>query len=188
MAVAPNKTVQNSLEALHRLRVRKVRASQEVLDHVEFLQEKGVNLKTKMGDEFWPFLEQLTAAALDLGRDDIAEECLGQLNERFPDSPRVQILFGMRREASGDLTGALKLYDAILEVDEAHAGIWKRRVAVYRQLGDTKRAAEDLCRYLDTFYTDVEGWLELADLYASRYELSAQSFLLPPLPLSPCSF
>ncbi|KAG8912355.1 hypothetical protein FRC00_004693, partial [Tulasnella sp. 408] len=121
MAIAPNKTVQGSLEALHRLRVRKVRASQEVLDHVEFLQEKGVNLKTKMGDEFWAFLEQLTAAALDLGRDDIAEECLGQLNERFPDSPRVQILYGMRREASGDLTGALKLYDAILEVDEAHA-------------------------------------------------------------------
>ncbi|KAG9034803.1 hypothetical protein FS837_002114, partial [Tulasnella sp. UAMH 9824] len=51
MAVAPNKTVQDSLEALHRLRVRKVRASQEVLEHVEFLQDKGVNLKTKMGDE-----------------------------------------------------------------------------------------------------------------------------------------
>ncbi|KIO33142.1 hypothetical protein M407DRAFT_65759, partial [Tulasnella calospora MUT 4182] len=88
------------------------------------------------------------------------------------------VLYGMRREAAGDLTGALKLYDAILEVDEAHTGIWKRRVAVYRQLGDTKRAAEDLCRYLDTFYTDVEGWLELADLYASRYELSR--FQVPP--------
>ncbi|KAG9038739.1 hypothetical protein FS837_001192 [Tulasnella sp. UAMH 9824] len=146
----------------------------------------------------WAFLEQLTAAALELGRDDIAEaygveydprsqlqECIGQLNERFPDSPRVQILYGMRREASGDLTGALKLYDAILEVDEAHAGIWERRVAVYRQLGDTKRAAEDLCRYLDTFYTDIEGWLELADLYASRYELSAQSFPPPFPPFSP---
>ncbi|KAG9034366.1 hypothetical protein FS837_002225, partial [Tulasnella sp. UAMH 9824] len=128
----------------------------------------------------WAFLEQLTAAALDLGRDDIAEECIGQLNERFPDSPRVQILFGMRREASGDLTGALKLYDAILEVDEAHAGIWKRRVAVYRQLGDTKRAAEDLCRYLDTFYTDVEGWLELADLYRSSLQALSHAMLLAP--------
>ncbi len=49
-------------------------------------------------------------------------------------------------------------------------GIWKRRIAVFRQLGDTKHAVEDLCQYLDTFYTDVEGWLELADLYASRYE------------------
>ncbi|KAG8945228.1 hypothetical protein FRC04_001134 [Tulasnella sp. 424] len=170
--MAAPKTIQTSLETLHRLRVRKVRASQEVLDHVEFLQEKGVNLKTKMGDDYWSFLEQLTAASLDLGRDDVAEDCLNQLNERFPDSPRVQVLYGMRREAAGDLAGALKLYDAILEVEEAHVGIWKRRVAVYRQLGDTKRAVDDLCHYLDTFYTDVEGWLELADLYASRYELS----------------
>ncbi|KAG8985955.1 hypothetical protein FRB90_004347, partial [Tulasnella sp. 427] len=174
------KTVQSSLETLHRLRVRKVRASQQVLDHVEFLQEKKVNLKTKLGDEYWSFLEQLAAASLDLGRDDIADDCLNQLNDRFPDSPRVQVLYGMRREAQGDLMGALKLYDAILEVDEAHAGIWKRRVAVFRQLGDTKRAVEDLCQYLDTFYTDVEGWLELADLYASSLQALSHATLLAP--------
>jgi len=41
---------------------------------------------------------------------------------------------------------------------------------VYRQLNDTPKAVEDLARYLDTFYTDVEGWLELADLYAVSYQ------------------
>jgi len=71
----------------------------------------------------------------------------------------------MRKEASGKLDQALKLYDAILEVEDANAGIWKRRIAVYKQLGDTRRTVEDLCAYLDTFYTDVEGWLELADTY-----------------------
>jgi tetratricopeptide (TPR) repeat protein len=94
----------------------------------------------------------------------------------------------MRREAAGKLDDALKLYDLILELDDSNAvgntrdtrsiplwltlrqGIWKRRVAVFKQLGDTKSAVEDLCAYLDTFYTDVEGWLELADLYASQYE------------------
>jgi len=45
-------------------------------------------------------------------------------------------------------------------------GVWKRRIATYKQLGDTQKAIEDLCAYLDTFYTDVEGWLEVADLYA----------------------
>lgn len=41
---------------------------------------------------------------------------------------------------------------------------------MYKQLGDTKAAVEDLCAYLDTFYTDVEGWLELAELYSSQFE------------------
>jgi len=36
---------------------------------------------------------------------------------------------------------------------------------VYRQLGETQKAVEDLCDYLETFYTDLEGWLELTDLY-----------------------
>lgn len=130
----------------------------------------------------------------------------------------------MRREAAGKLEEALKIYDLILDVEEANAvsglsfppclarltvtfptyhqlphcprgpsqrrpensrssghsttgppfcyqqGIWKRRVAVYRQLGETQLAAEDLCEYLDTCYTDVEGWLELADIYSSAKE------------------
>lgn len=51
-------------------------------------------------------------------------------------------------------------------LSSAPQGIWKRRVAVYKQMGDTQKAVEDLCAYVDTFYTDVEGWLELAELYA----------------------
>ena len=45
--------------------------------------------------------------------------------------------------------------------------IWKRRISIYRRTGKIDKAAHELSQYLDTFYTDVEGWLELADIYAS---------------------
>jgi hypothetical protein len=34
-------------------------------------------------------------------------------------------------------------------------------------MGKYEKAVEELSEFLDTFYTDVEGWLELADIYSS---------------------
>ena len=34
-------------------------------------------------------------------------------------------------------------------------------------MGKLDKVVDELSRFLDTFYTDVEGWLELADIYAS---------------------
>ena len=34
-------------------------------------------------------------------------------------------------------------------------------------MGQVDKAVSELSQYLDTFYTDIEGWLELADIYAS---------------------
>lgn len=45
--------------------------------------------------------------------------------------------------------------------------IWKRRISVLRRTGKIDKAVQELSQYLDTFYTDVEGWLELADIYAT---------------------
>jgi len=45
--------------------------------------------------------------------------------------------------------------------------IWKRRISVLRRTGKVEKAVNELVQFLDTFYTDVEGWLELADIYAS---------------------
>jgi hemerythrin len=38
------------------------------------------------------------------------------------------------------------------------------------------KAVEELNEYLDTFYTDSEGWMELADIYSSCH----QSVSFPP--------
>jgi hypothetical protein len=45
--------------------------------------------------------------------------------------------------------------------------IWKRQISVYRRMGKVEKAVDELSQFLDTFYTDVEGWLELTDIYSS---------------------
>ncbi|KAG8680729.1 hypothetical protein FRC08_016088 [Ceratobasidium sp. 394] len=50
--------------------------------------------------------------------------------------------------------------------DESCVPIRKRLIATLRSLGKLTEATEELTKYLDTFYADVEGWMELADIYA----------------------
>lgn len=44
---------------------------------------------------------------------------------------------------------------------------WRRQVAVLRRMGKTEDAVNELRSLLDTFCNDLEGWLELADIYSS---------------------
>ena len=44
---------------------------------------------------------------------------------------------------------------------------WRRKAGVLRKSGKIDKAVEELSAMLDTFYTEVEGWIELADIYAS---------------------
>lgn len=48
--------------------------------------------------------------------------------------------------------------------------MWKRQISVLKRLGKTESAVDELSKLVDTFYTDVEAWLELADLYVSLYQ------------------
>ncbi|KAF8578835.1 TPR-like protein [Ramaria rubella] len=166
-----------AMEQLATWRVRGIRASEQVVEQGIVVLEHG-KLK-KMGDEAWSFLEQLTLASLDTGRLDIADDCLEQLTEEFAGSPRVECLKGMRIEADGNPVEALEFYEAALRDDDTNAALWKRQIAVLRGRGPQTihRAVEELTKYLDTFYTDVEAWLELADIYdgLNLYTLSLQA-------------
>ncbi|EEB88136.1 hypothetical protein MPER_14194, partial [Moniliophthora perniciosa FA553] len=77
------------------------------------------------------------------------------------------VLAGIRIEASEAAELALKFYDDILKEDSSNAAIWKRRISVLRRTGKVEKCVEDLKQYLDTFYNDLEAWLELADIYSS---------------------
>jgi len=137
-----------------------------------------------MGDEAWGFLEQLALASLDVGRLDIADECLEQLMEEFPGSPRVECLKGLRIEADNKPLEAYHFYEAALQEDETNVVLWKRQIAVLRSQGSQSilNAVDLLTKYLDTFYTDVVAWIELADIYASlnlyTHSLQALSHVL----------
>ncbi|KIJ43821.1 hypothetical protein M422DRAFT_75479 [Sphaerobolus stellatus SS14] len=169
--------VATALERLATWRSRGTRASEQTVKHGLTVLEDG-GLK-KLGDEAWNFLEQLTLASLDIGRLDIADECLEQLTEGFPGSPRVECLKGLRIEADNKPIEAIRFYEAALQEDDTNAALWKRKIAVLRSLGsqNVSQAVEELTIYLDTFYTDVEAWIELADVYAelNLYSLSLQA-------------
>ncbi|OAX34477.1 TPR-like protein [Rhizopogon vinicolor AM-OR11-026] len=168
-------SLQSALEQLAAHRIKNTRASQDVFRNgLLVLQKKGLK---KLGDDGWTFLEQLTLASIDVGRLDIADQCLQLIADKFPNSPRVDCLTGIRIEATEPPETALKYYADILEADSANAGIWKRRISVLRRTGKVEKAVNELVQFLDTFYTDVEGWLELADIYATcnQYEHSLQA-------------
>jgi hypothetical protein len=45
--------------------------------------------------------------------------------------------------------------------------IWKRKVSILKRVGKIDKAVEELSGLLDVFYSDVDGWVELCDLYMS---------------------
>lgn len=70
-------------------------------------------------------------------------------------------------EATEPANTVLAYYDKLLKAEPTNVAVWKRRISVFRRLGWIDKAVEELNQLLDTFYTDLEGWLELADLYSS---------------------
>lgn len=164
-----------ALQKLATYRSHNTRASQEIFERgVGLLKSNATN---KMGDEGWAFLEQLALASLDVGRIDIADRCLKLLTEKFPGSPRVECLTGIRMEATESPEVVNKYYDELLAADSSNEAVWKRKISILRKRGFVAAAVEELSEFLDTFYTDVEGWLELADIYTScnQYTFALQA-------------
>lgn len=52
-------------------------------------------------------------------------------------------------------------------IEPIHQAAWKRKISILRRIGKTDKAVDELSNFLDTYYTDVEGWLELADIYST---------------------
>ena len=50
----------------------------------------------------------------------IIKTCLERLEKRFPQSPRVELLLGMKYEAEKKLDQALTIYENILNQDETN--------------------------------------------------------------------
>ncbi|KAF9045598.1 tetratricopeptide repeat domain 35 [Panaeolus papilionaceus] len=183
-------SLQNALQELASFRSNNTRKSQEAFEKGLIVLKAGANVN--LGDEGWAFLEQLALAAIDVGRLDVADQCLKQLTVKFPESPRVDVLTGIRMEATESTSKVLQYYDELLKIDSANAAVWKRRISVLRRSGQIEKAVEELTELLDTFYTDVEGWLELADIYSScnQYSsaLQALSHALLLTPQNPFTF
>ncbi|KAH9077702.1 TPR-like protein [Lactarius deliciosus] len=179
--------VASALQRLANYRTKNSRTSREIFESgVVVFRNDALH---KLGDDSWQFLESLALAAVDVGRVDVAEACLKHLSAKFPESPRVQCLEGILKEATEDPEVALAFYQSLLEADPSSLAVWKRQISVLRRLGRTETAVDELSKLVDTFYTDVEAWLELADLYISLYQyasaLQALSHVLLLAPQNP---
>ncbi|KAF9259910.1 TPR-like protein [Marasmius fiardii PR-910] len=167
-----SQSLPTALKTLANYRAHNTRASQDVLAKGSAIIRNG-RAAAKLGDDVWAFLEQVFLAAIDVGNLELADECLHKLSDKFPGSTRVDVLAGIRIEASESPEVALKFYDEILKEDSANAAVWKRRISVLRRSGKIDKAVEELKEYLDTFYNDLEAWVELADIYSSCYQYSS---------------
>ncbi|TFY63849.1 hypothetical protein EVJ58_g3009 [Rhodofomes roseus] len=180
----------NSLQKLASYRQRQSETLKEALTKGVGLLKSGAY--TKRGDEGWDNLEKLYLAALDQGDTEVADQCLQLILDAFPGSPRADVLQGLRMESTEPPEVALKFYEELLEADETNAAVWRRKAAVLRKMGKVDKAVEELSSMLDTFYTDVGGWLELADIYSSctqyTHALQALSHALILAPQSPFYF
>ncbi|KAF7366539.1 TPR-REGION domain-containing protein [Mycena sanguinolenta] len=156
-------SLSSALDKLATFRTNNSRSSQETFKNASIVLKSAKQL----GDDGWAVLEQLFLASVDIGRLDVADECLKQLADRFPESPRVDVLTGIRMEATEPPDVVLQYYGQLLDAQSANAAIWKRKISVLRRTGKIEKAVEELSQLLDTFYTDVEGWLELADIYTT---------------------
>ncbi|KAH9000545.1 TPR-like protein [Lactarius hatsudake] len=182
--------VASALQRLANYRTKNSRTSREIFESgVVVFRNDALH---KLGDDSWQFLESLALAAVDVGRVDVAEACLKHLSAKFPESPRVQCLEGILKEATEDPEVASRFLSKIARGRPIYCttkAVWKRQISVLRRLGRTETAVDELSKLVDTFYTDVEAWLELADLYISLYQytsaLQALSHVLLLAPQNP---
>ncbi|KAI0643784.1 TPR-like protein [Trametes meyenii] len=179
-----------SLQKLAAYKPKTSQKSKETFDAGLVLLEQG-GFASK-GEAGWDAIEKLALAALDQGNTEVADRCIKILADKFPHSPRVDCLTGIRMEALGPPEVALRYYNELLEEDPSRSAIWRRKAHVLRQTGRVDRAVEELSALLDTFYTEVDGWLELADIYLScqqyTYALQSLSHALLLAPQNPSYF
>ncbi|CAD5211781.1 unnamed protein product [Bursaphelenchus okinawaensis] len=124
-----------------------------------------------LGDELWAILEQVTIAALDSNRQDLALECLQTLNKQFPNSTRVTKLQALRLESLGKYEEAQYLYDNLLQLDDTNMSIRKRKIAIEISQGNRLEAIKMLDEYLHSFVNDSEAWAELGELYLQENDI-----------------
>lgn len=82
----------------------------------------------------------------------------------------------MRYEAQGLLDEAQEVYDSILKEDETNLLASKRQIALLKARRKDHELMEALTSYLDTYYDDCEAWLELCEVYASKYMYEQAAF------------
>lgn len=154
------------------------RRSVEVVEIWETVLSSKIN---KLGDDRFAVLEQVSLAALDCNRIDVAAACIHSLIKEFPNSLRVRTLIVMKLEAQERYDEALEQLDTIIKVDETNSTARKRKICILKARNKIPEAIKELTEYLKKFLTDQETWQELCDLYLAEGDYSKAAFCMEEL-------
>jgi len=168
------------LNALRYIRCHQLRKPELVITEGQALL--GPELSKKLSDESarLTVLEQVCLAAVDVNDDKLADQCLSKLKEVVSkDSARFRALLARCLEGVGQLEGAEKIYDALLEDNPANLMALKRKYCLLRsQVGKEVETMDALNVYLQQNIADSAGWhemarycLELGDYRGAAYAL-----------------
>eukprot|EP00127_Corallochytrium_limacisporum_P000520 Clim_evm22s15 gene=Clim_evmTU22s15 len=126
----------------------------------------------------WDIYEQVCQAAFEIGDSSLAQDLLGKIRQKFPQSMRAKLLVGQSKEFEGKLNEAAQVYKDILKEDKNHQIAQKRLVSLALARHEYPEAISGLNKYLETWITDVEAWQKLADLYMERgaYEEASHAY------------
>ncbi|KAI5711572.1 hypothetical protein M8J75_001469 [Diaphorina citri] len=118
----------------------------------------------KLGDDRFVVLEQVSVAALDCNRLDVAASCIHSLIKEFPNSLQ-----------------ALEHLETIIKIDETNTAARKRKICILKAKNKIPEAIKELTEYLKKFMTDQETWQELCDLYLSEGDYAKAVFCMEEL-------
>ncbi|XP_057651099.1 ER membrane protein complex subunit 2-A-like [Diorhabda carinulata] len=166
------------LDLLKQFRDNNDRNSREVVQ----IWNRSINSNIdKLGKEKHVVLEQVCIAALDSFQLKVAEICIKELYNEFPDSCRVQVLESMLYEADENFERAILILRNVIQQDTTNSSARKRQIAILKSLGRTSDAIRELTDYLKVFMADIEAWQELSELYLSEFDYSKAAFCIEEL-------
>ncbi|CAH8600819.1 unnamed protein product [Schistosoma guineensis] len=172
---------QRALDELRAIRESGLRENEKVIDLWKLSLCDHID---KLGYEKYSILEQVFIAALDMGDDDLACECLDRLLAKFRNSCRVNRLFGMYLESKGNFEDAQNVYAKLIKDDPTNTLARKRMITILIAQQKIPEAINELREYLKVFMSDFEAWNELADLYLSECDYKHAAFCMEEMILS----
>lgn len=138
---------------------------------------------SKLGDDVWEICEEVLISALDSGDHKTAEKMFRRLAVKFEDpsaerpSLRLKKLEAMILECCGKFKEAQKIYiHDILKHDPVNQHALRRIACIFKAAGELPTAVKKLNQYLQLFSGDVNGWLELAEIYVSMSSYECAKF------------
>nr|CAH7759452.1 unnamed protein product [Callosobruchus chinensis] len=170
--------LKRKLDRLRLIRENNERASREVVEIWDSVISKNLE---NLGKERYVVLEQICIAALDCFNLGIAEQCIRELYDEFPNSTRVRVLESMLYEADENYKSALQILNDIIKQDVNNSSARKRKVAIYKSLGKNAEAIKELTDYLKIFAADVECWQELSEMYINEHDYNKAAFCVEEL-------